>query len=139
MSSSKVDQESIHIKRILIVDDNAVNRMVLGGFVKSLTSAEITFAENGLQAVASYIEKGADLVFMDISMPELDGLAATQKIRSFEEKNNIPITPVLAVTAHIEDEMRLKCKAVGMNDHIGKPISMDVISTALQPYGDLLV
>lgn len=80
------------------------------------------FATTGREAVERFRTGRFDLILMDIQLPELDGYEATREIRQLESHNNLPATPVIALTANamIEDETR--CLAAGMNAYISKPI-----------------
>ncbi len=109
------DFSAIHI---LLAEDNALNRKVAIGYLKD-TKARISVAENGQRAVDIVQQDNSiDLILMDIQMPVMDGLTATQKIRQ-DLKLNVPI---IAMTAHAIDEDIERTRRVGMNAHIVKPI-----------------
>ncbi|MDM8522187.1 ATP-binding protein [Desulfococcaceae bacterium HSG8] len=107
--------------RILLVEDNEVNRIVALAILKKLGfTADV--AVNGAVAVNALQRDMYDIVFMDIQMPEMDGLEATKTIRDPHSDvfdNNIP---VVAMTAHATNEDRERCFEAGMNDYITKPI-----------------
>jgi len=105
--------------KILLVDDNAINRQVALGFLKD-TRAQVDIAENGVIAVEKVQLNSYDLVLMDIQMPEMDGLTATKVIKNELYLTNLPI---IAMTAQAMAEDALKSKQAGMCDHICKPIS----------------
>ena len=84
-------------------------------------------ANNGLEALRALEEKHYDVVLMDVQMPEMDGLEATRQIR----KKNID-TYILALTAHALKGDREQCLDAGMNDYISKPISLEMLQTALE-------
>lgn len=119
---------------ILLVEDNPVNQKMTH---MMLTKAGYTIdiAANGEQALAKYTSRpdDYDLIFMDINMPVMDGFTATQEIRKFEQKQALssPI-PILALTANVLDDFKIKCKACGMNDFITKPIKRDLVFKAIQ-------
>ena len=108
--------------RILIAEDSAPNRMVAEGFVHNM-GAQFDSVENGRQAV-DRILGGAhyDIVFMDCQMPELDGFAATARIRRWEKAEGRPGMPIIALTASAFHEDRERCAAAGMDDFLAKPI-----------------
>ncbi len=104
--------------RILLVEDNAINRKVAVGFLQE-SGISPDIAENGKQAVDMVARNAYDLVLMDIQMPVMDGLTATGLIRQSEKGAQVPI---LALTAHAMPGERERSLSAGMNDHINKPI-----------------
>jgi len=110
--------------RVLAVDDNPTNRMVIGALLQA-SGVELAFAENGREAVDACREKTFDLVFMDIQMPELDGVAATREIRAREQSEGTAPTPIVALTANVMDHQRKEYIAAGMDGVVGKPIRKD--------------
>ena len=116
---------------ILVVEDNPVNRMVIGGLLKK---EEIRFAvaENGQEAV-TLITEGARpaLVLMDCQMPVMDGFSATEAIRAWEADNHKPHLPIIALTAGAFEEDREKCIAAGMDDFLAKPLRFSDLQTML--------
>ncbi|MCG8609658.1 MAG: response regulator, partial [Pseudomonadales bacterium] len=107
--------------RVLLVEDNAINRQVAIGFLDE-TGVALDIAENGKVAVDKVAENHYELVLMDIQMPEMDGLTATQKIREIEQGATLPI---IAMTAHAMPGEKERSLQAGMNDHITKPIDPD--------------
>lgn len=106
----------MQIPRILYVEDDAVIRMVgLINLLKYLV--EVVTAENGLDAVEKFKESSFDLVFMDVAMPKMDGLTATQEIRKLELGSGFRI-PIVGITA---SATRAECLNAGMNDCVIKP------------------
>lgn len=108
-------------KKVLIAEDNAVNQLVIKTFIPQ-DRYEIFLAENGAEAVELFKAQKPDLVFMDISMPVLDGLEATQQIRRYEAEAGLHATPIIATTAHVMQEDRDRCAGAGMDDFLAKPI-----------------
>jgi CheY-like chemotaxis protein len=118
-------------KKILFAEDNALNQKVTLGLLAD-TNANVKVASNGLEAVNILREDSTyDAVLMDIQMPVMDGLAATQVIR---KELNLSL-PVIAMTAHAMQQDIEKSYNAGMNEHINKPIEpktfFDVLSKAL--------
>ncbi|WP_048694541.1 response regulator [Catenovulum maritimum] len=107
--------------KLLLVEDNKLNRQVAVGFLKE-TGVKIDIAENGIEAIDKVINNDYDIVLMDIQMPEMDGLTATQEIRNIKEYKDLPI---LAMTAHAMAGDAQKSLDAGMNGHITKPIDPD--------------
>ncbi len=113
--------------RILLVEDNAINRQVALGFLKD-TGVNIEIAENGLIALEKVSESDFDVVLMDIQMPEMDGLTATDEIRNRMLMTDLPI---IAMTAHAMEADIKRTKEYGMNDHITKPIEPSILYQTL--------
>ncbi len=114
--------------KVLLAEDNEINQQIAVELLeKAGMVVDVVF--NGREAVQSIMKKKYDLAFMDIQMPELDGLSATMEIR---EKGLDPETlPIVAMTAHAMAGDREKSLAAGMNDHITKPIDPDVLLATL--------
>ena len=104
--------------RILVVDDNDINRQVAREMLIA-EGARVDLAENGVQAVDKVMDGGVDAVLMDLQMPEMDGYEATRRIRAEDRFKDLPI---VAMTAHALAAERDKCLAVGMDEHLTKPI-----------------
>jgi signal transduction histidine kinase/HPt (histidine-containing phosphotransfer) domain-containing protein len=115
---------------ILLVEDNAINRQVAEGFLKD-TGVKIEIAEDGLVALEKLQQHCFDLVFMDIQMPRMDGITATQEIR---RKLKLTDIPVIAMTAHAMPADIERSKAAGMNDHITKPLDPNVLYRTMLKY-----
>jgi signal transduction histidine kinase/DNA-binding response OmpR family regulator len=113
--------------RILLVEDNEINREVVVGLLED-ASLRIDQAENGQRAVEMVEQSDYDLVLMDMQMPVLDGVAATRAIRG---NPRFALLPIIAMTANVLVGDREKCLQAGMNDHIPKPIDPDQLFDAL--------
>lgn len=103
---------------ILIVDDNPDNRTIFSFFLENLGFTALT-AENGWEGVCRAREHRPDLILMDISMPVMDGLEATELLKVDAETAHIP---VIAVTAHDTTEMRLRAQKAGCDEFLAKPV-----------------
>ena len=114
--------------RILLVEDNQVNRIIATKLLEKRGHSVIA-VENGALAVDATAADHFDLVLMDVQMPVMDGLTATERIRSREHGTGHHL-PIVAVTAHAMEEDRQRCLAAGMDEHIPKPIkSADLFAT----------
>ena len=113
------EYNSISNLRILVVEDNRVNQMIVKK-VLSDWNTHTEFADNGLIALEMLKSSDFDIILMDIQMPEMDGYTAVQKIRTefSEPKSSIPI---IAMTAHAISSEKQKCLDAGMNGYISKP------------------
>lgn len=116
---------------VLIVDDNMANRMVAEALVKPL-GARTEMAADGRQAVDAAGEKTFDLILMDISMPVMDGVKATQLIRQGDGPNRE--TPVIALTAHVGPGEWSGLGEVGFNDILNKPVRKEVIQRCVEKW-----
>jgi signal transduction histidine kinase/ligand-binding sensor domain-containing protein/HPt (histidine-containing phosphotransfer) domain-containing protein/BarA-like signal transduction histidine kinase len=115
---------------ILLVEDNELNQQVVLGFLED-TKANVDVADNGLIALDKLANKNYDLVLMDIQMPEMDGVTATQEIRKQDQYKALPI---IAMTAHaMQDELN-KCLEVGMNEYFTKPIDPNALFSLMARY-----
>ncbi len=113
--------------RVLLVDDDAINRQVASKVLEGF-GLRVEMAVNGLEAVQRVIEGGFHLVLMDVRMPEMDGYAATRRIRLPPEFQDLPI---VALTAHAMAGDRENCLAQGMNDYLSKPIDKQQLRKVL--------
>jgi len=111
--------EPIESRLILVVEDSPLNQMIV---VAVLTQAgyRTETAGNGLEAVMAAQAGGFDLILMDVSMPEMDGLTATRLLRGLPDAAGR--VPVVAMTADAGDDDRARCLEAGMDDHVAKPI-----------------
>lgn len=114
---------------VLIVDDILMNRILLKEVLQEFAN-DIKEAENGMQALEIIRSNGIDIIFMDIEMPKMNGLEATQRIRK-EMPSPINTTPIIALTAHNPLDFFEDFSTVGFNDIITKPYSFEKIKDAL--------
>lgn len=111
--------------RVLAAEDNKTNRLVFSTMLKAL-DIELRFAENGREAVALYQSFDPDVVFMDISMPEMDGKEATREIRRIEARTGRHV-PVIAMTAHAMAGDDVEILAAGLDHYLTKPLRKEAI------------
>jgi len=119
--------------RILTAEDNKTNRLVFSKLVGKL-NVDLTFAENGALAVDAFRAQRPDLIFMDISMPEMDGKEATAAIRAIEKQTGADPVPIYALTAHAlagDAEEILSC---GLDHYLTKPLKRDQIFEAIRTH-----
>ncbi len=117
-----------HSVRILLAEDNPVNQK-LTKLMLTKAGYRVTVTNNGREALERYVAspKDFDLIFMDVQMPEMDGLEATRSIR----KKGFTAVPIVAMTAHAMKGDREKCLEAGMNDYITKPIKREIVFEVL--------
>jgi CheY-like chemotaxis protein/HPt (histidine-containing phosphotransfer) domain-containing protein len=113
----------LHGARVLLVEDNEVNQELASEILRE-AGVEVTLAGDGAQALELLARQPFDAVLMDWQMPVMDGFEATRRIRSDPA---FALLPILAMTANAMAGDRDKCLAVGMNDHIAKPIEVDTL------------
>jgi two-component system sensor histidine kinase/response regulator len=111
--------------RVLLAEDNAVN-VKFALKVLERAGHQVTVAGNGKQAVELWQSTPFDLILMDIQMPEMDGLEATQEIRRLEKDAN-KHTPIIAMTANAMTGDREMCLNAGMDGYVAKPVKRDVL------------
>jgi signal transduction histidine kinase/ActR/RegA family two-component response regulator len=114
---------------VLVAEDNPVNQRVATAMLKR-RGHRVTVAGNGAEAVALVARETFDVVFMDVQMPEMDGLDATQAIRRAEAGTGRHL-PIVAMTAHAMNGDRERCLAAGMDDYLTKPVSVAGIDRVL--------
>jgi signal transduction histidine kinase/DNA-binding response OmpR family regulator/HPt (histidine-containing phosphotransfer) domain-containing protein len=126
-TSAGFNFESIRGARVLLVEDNELNREVATGLLEG-APVTVSAADNGEVAIRMLNESKYDMVLMDMQMPVMDGLAATRAIRQNSQFKDLPI---IAMTANAMAGDREKCLEAGMNDHVAKPIDPDKLFDAL--------
>jgi PAS domain S-box-containing protein len=130
--------------RILLVEDNEVNRLVAEGMLKKL-GMRTDAVGNGVDAIVALERERYDLVLMDIQMTVMDGLEATRKIRAEEGRRvgagkqpeagtDSPHIPIIAMTAHAMRGDREKCIEAGMDDYISKPIASGMLAEVVSKW-----
>jgi PAS domain S-box-containing protein len=140
-SSSELEQEidSVELNEhfskanVLVAEDNLINQKLIKAMLGKY-DVEITIANNGLEAVELFKENSYDLVFMDIHMPELDGVGAVKEILQYEKDNNLKHTVIVALTANALSGDRERFLAEGMDDYLSKPIDKDLLKEILHKY-----
>ncbi|ODS04336.1 hybrid sensor histidine kinase/response regulator [Vibrio scophthalmi] len=120
--------------RVLIVEDNQVNQQVVSLFLKN-GNYQYDIANNGLEAL-NKVKQGNryQMMLMDCMMPEMDGFTATKEIRQFEQSQNLPSTPIVALTASVLDQDIKKCTDVGMDDYLSKPLRKEKLYDMIKKY-----
>jgi CheY-like chemotaxis protein len=119
--------------KILIVDDNANNRLTLKLLLEECPECSIDEASNGKEAVQMCIENSFDLVFMDIMMPIMNGIEATQQIHSFDKE-----ALIVAISAMGDDHNKELILSAGAKDYMTKPINPDLFLHRLNNYRILI-
>jgi PAS domain S-box-containing protein len=115
-------QENLKKINILLVEDNKMNQMLAIQYLGK-QGAKVTLCENGKDAYEKYLSGHYDIILMDLQMPVMGGLEATDLIRKSEKDKEVRI-PILAMTAHALQGDRDNCLSHGMDDYIAKPIKL---------------
>src|SRR6185436_11429415 len=110
----------INTVRVLLAEDNAVNRRVAVGLL-TRRGHDVTVAENGLEVLLAYERGQYDVILMDLQMPEMGGFEATAAIRAIEKLRGGHVR-IVALTAHAMPSDRDRCFAAGMDGYLAKPI-----------------
>lgn len=117
--------------RVLAADDNATNRLILNAMLSRM-GIEAVVAEDGLRAVAAYVPGQFDLLLLDISMPEMDGLSALDALRAADDAAGVPPAPAIAITANAMSHQIAQYLEEGFNAHVGKPFRREELEAAIR-------
>lgn len=115
-------------KRILLAEDSYTNALVASSFLRS-AGARVDIASNGLEVLSATSSRKYDLVIMDVSMPEMDGIEASEMLRAQQDWTRE--VPILALTANASREDRAKCITAGMNAFLTKPVERAKLLSAV--------
>ena len=123
-------------RRVLVAEDNRVNQLVISRMLERLGHT-VTLCGNGREAVAAVGQQPFDLVLMDVQMPEMDGLSATEAIRRDERaRAGSRRVPIVALTAFAMKGDRERCLAAGMDEYLSKPIQRaELVATLARTFG----
>ena len=113
--------------RILVAEDTATGRDVIRKYLES-SNFDLSFVENGREAVSAALKDRFDIILMDVRMPEMDGLEAIRQIRTNEQSRGAERTPIVVISANTAAEDVRDCVEAGADGHIAKPVArMDVL------------
>ena len=131
--AQKVEETPIYKIKALIAEDNPINMKLITTTFKNL-GVEADTATNGLEAFNKYSMNPDkyDVIFMDVQMPVMDGIEATQEIIEFEKEEGLPHTPIVAVTANVLKGDRERFLGSGMDEYISKPIKKEELLRVLE-------
>jgi CheY-like chemotaxis protein len=132
LEGTKIQAEDGARKRltILLAEDNVVNQKIIAHMIRKL-GHDVDIVDNGAEAIRAVGVRRYDLALMDVHMPQVDGLEATLAIRALPQRGRLPI---LALTADALMESQQACQAAGMDGHLHKPLKIEHLCTALEPY-----
>lgn len=134
---SSAEAGRLSSSRVLVVEDNAINQSVMSGFLQRL-DLQVDFADNGRTAV-EMVQQGQpyDLILMDCEMPVMDGYEAAGRILKGQRTAGVPLTPIIALSAHALDKHRDMARAAGMVDYLVKPVGYKQLVDKIGIYIDL--
>ena len=142
----KVIPDGFHLKtRILLAEDNFINQKVAVSLLNKIGYDRIDVVPNGLQAVHAIQKENVEnqsndpykIILMDLQMPELSGLEATEEIRKrVTDDRNSPI--IIALTANVQPDIQHKCSQVGFDDFLAKPFKLEQLQKLMHGYTTLL-
>ncbi len=126
----ELDMNNSKIK-VLLVEDIKIAQKAAVMMLEEL-NCEIDTADSGTQALKLVNQKSYDIIFMDLGLDDMDGFIVTETIRKIE--GNTKYTPIVALTAHSDADIKVKCLKVGIDDFIEKPIGLDNGRHVLEKY-----
>ena len=121
-------------KTILVVEDNAMNQMVIKMITKKWLNTVVIYANNGQEGLDAFAANRIDLVLMDLQMPVMDGYEATIAIRNGQVGEQNATIPIIAVTADVMESTKQRVAEIGMNHYLTKPINKEVLYQTIKQY-----
>ncbi|MDP3523807.1 MAG: response regulator [Hoeflea sp.] len=123
--------------RVLVAEDNDVNQIVFEQILEGI-GVDFRIVSNGQEAVAAWKASAPDLILMDVSMPVMNGLQASQAIRDAElaDAGDHSHVPIIAVTAHAMSGDKERCFSAGMDDYLSKPVSPEKLESIIKKWID---
>jgi signal transduction histidine kinase/CheY-like chemotaxis protein len=129
LAGAESDEEDLHGLRVLVVDDNLTNQVLIRGLLLR-HGCEVTISDRGEAALERIATGQFDLVFLDVEMPGMDGFETARRIR--RQERGIDHIPIYALTAHAEPDCAANCLAAGMDGFLTKPLQMPEVLSILQ-------
>ena len=132
-SAEALSETSIRPLKILLAEDGKTNQILARKLLEKW-GHQVQIAENGQLAIEAWQAHAFDLILMDIAMPVMDGLEATQRIRELESVSSVPRIPIVAVTAHALKGDRERCLEAGLDDYLPKPFRKSEVDAVLRHF-----
>lgn len=130
-SNETIDYD-LNGKNILVVEDNAMNQMVIKMITKKWLNTKVDFANNGQEGVQKLMEGNYDIILMDLQMPIMDGYEATIAIRNGEAGEDKKSIPIIALTADVMETTKTRVIEIGMNKYLSKPVDKDTLFSIIK-------
>ena len=130
VATTQTDTYPNTAQRVLLVEDTPINQ-TLQSILLNRMGFEVSLASNGLEGLDAFQSSQFDFILMDIQMPEMGGIEATQQIREIETKLSLRKTPIIAVTANALKGDRERYFEAGMDGYVSKPLSMDSLKAEI--------
>jgi CheY-like chemotaxis protein len=118
---------------VLVAEDNVINQKLIKSILNGF-DITVTIANNGEEVVERYKEERYDMIFMDIQMPIMSGVEATEKILEYEEEKNLKHIPIVALTANVIESDKTKYLNSGMDRYLKKPIDVEELVGIIEEY-----
>ena len=128
MAEQRMTERAETTPTVLVVEDFEDNRFMMRRLLE-MSGYRVVEAVNGEQAVETAARERPDLILMDLSLPKLDGLAATRRIR---QHGGLARTPIVAVSAHDTTDFHADALAAGCDEYVTKPIDFDQLESLLK-------
>jgi signal transduction histidine kinase/DNA-binding response OmpR family regulator len=118
---------------VLVAEDNVINQKLIKSILNGF-DINVTIASNGEEVVHCYKEQPYDMIFMDIQMPIMSGVEATEKILEYEQEQGLKHTPIVALTANVIESDKQKYLSSGMDKYLRKPIDVKELLVIIEEY-----
>jgi PAS domain S-box-containing protein len=119
--------------KVLLAEDNETNQMVISTMLEGL-GLKVDIANNGKEAVNMSAKQNYSLIFMDVRMPKMDGLKATNIIKTRDNEDGIKAPPIIALTAQAMEQQKQECIKAGMDEFLPKPLKKEALEKAVAKY-----
>jgi CheY-like chemotaxis protein len=120
------------ITKILLVEDEPYISLIIRKSLSARPNLEIVCVGNGREAVEAYQREKFDIILMDLVLPEMDGIEATEKIRSLERGNGKGAIPIISISVRASAESIRQCLEAGMSEFISKPFKMSFLISRIE-------
>jgi len=117
--------------RVMLAEDEFINQRIITAYLEEM-GAKVTVCQHGMELLSKMQQETADIILMDIRMPVMNGIEATEKIRKLEARSSLNPIPIVALTAQATTDFEEKCRNAGMNDYLTKPVPFEKLVSIIQ-------